>query len=155
MGSQRVGHNCDFHFHYSHLTFLLALKYYCILMFSSLSDHSFLNSLRGFFFFFLPHHRLLWWLSGKESACQSRRCRRHRFDPWVSKILWSRKWQPTPVFLPVKSHGQRSLEGYSPNGPKESDTSKQLSAHIIHMACRILVLWSGIQPGPCSENTKS
>ena len=37
------------------------------------------------------------WLSGKESACQ---CRRHGFDPWVRKILWRRKWQPTPVFLP-------------------------------------------------------
>ena len=37
---------------------------------------------------------LLWWISGKESACQ---CRRHRFDPWVRKIPWRRKWQPTPV----------------------------------------------------------
>ena len=36
------------------------------------------------------------------------------FDPWVEKILWRRKWQPTPVFLPGKSHGQRSLGGYSP-----------------------------------------
>ena len=37
---------------------------------------------------------LLWWISGKESACQ---CRRHRFDPWVRKMPWRRKWQPTPV----------------------------------------------------------
>ena len=51
------------------------------------------------------------WLSGKESACQARRC---RFSPWVRKILCRRKWQPTPVFLPGKSHGQRSLVGYSP-----------------------------------------
>ena len=50
---------------------------------------------------------------GKESSCQ---CRRHRFDPWVRKILWRRKWQPTPVFLPGKSQGQRSLAGYSPRG---------------------------------------
>ena len=42
------------------------------------------------------------WLSGKESACQ---CRRHGFDPWVRQILWSRKWQLTPVFLPGKFHG--------------------------------------------------
>jgi len=35
------------------------------------------------------------------------------FNPWVGKILWKRKWQPTPVFLPGKSHGQRSLTGYS------------------------------------------
>ena len=36
------------------------------------------------------------------------------FNPWVGKILWRRKWQPTPVFLPGKSHGQKSMEGYSP-----------------------------------------
>ena len=41
--------------------------------------------------------------SGKEPACQHRRRERHRFDPWVGKILWKRKWQPTPVFLPGKS----------------------------------------------------
>ena len=44
-----------------------------------------------------------------ESACQCRRHRRHRFNPWVRKIPWRRTWQPTPVFLPGKSHGQRSL----------------------------------------------
>jgi len=46
---------------------------------------------------------------GKESACQCRRCKRLGFDPWVGKISWSRKWQPTPVFLSGKSHGQRIL----------------------------------------------
>ena len=45
---------------------------------------------------------------------------------WVGKILWRRKWQPTPVLLPGKSHGQRSLVGYSPQGHKESDTTEQL-----------------------------
>ena len=45
---------------------------------------------------------LPWWLSGKESACQCRRC---GFNPWVRKIPWRRKGQPTPVFLPGKSHG--------------------------------------------------
>ena len=40
------------------------------------------------------------WLSGKESTCQCRRCKRCGFDPWVGKIPWSRKWQPAPVFLP-------------------------------------------------------
>ena len=54
---------------------------------------------------------LPWWLSGKESTCQ---CRKHRFNPWVRKISWRGKWQPTPVFLPGKSHGQRSLVGCSP-----------------------------------------
>ena len=49
-----------------------------------------------------------------------------RFDPWIGKIPWRRKWQPTPVFLPGESHGQRSLMGYSPRGRKESDTTEQL-----------------------------
>ena len=54
-------------------------------------------------------------LSGKESACQCRKC---KFDPWVGKIPWRRKWLPAPVFLPGKSHGQRSLAGYSPRDLK-------------------------------------
>ena len=66
------------------------------------------------------------WFSGKESTC---RYRRHEFDPWVRKIPWRRKWQPTPVFLTGKSHGQRSLVGYSPCSYKESDTTEQLSQH--------------------------
>ena len=53
-------------------------------------------------------------INGKESACQCRRLRRHWFDPWVGKTPWRRKWQPTQVFLPGESHGQRSLVGYSP-----------------------------------------
>ena len=56
---------------------------------------------------------LPWWLSGKESACQ---CRRARFYPWVKKIPWRRKWQPNPVFLLGKSHGQQNLAGCSPWG---------------------------------------
>ena len=56
------------------------------------------------------------WLSGKEPTSQCRRHKRHRFDPWVRKIPWRRKWQPTPVFLPGKSHGQRRLAGSSPWG---------------------------------------
>ena len=47
-----------------------------------------------------------WWLSSKASSSQNRRC---RFSPWVGKIPWRRKWQPTPVFLPGESHGRRSL----------------------------------------------
>ena len=43
-------------------------------------------------------------------------CRRHGFDSWVKKIPWRRKWQPTPVVLPGKSHGQRSLVEYRPWG---------------------------------------
>ena len=53
------------------------------------------------------------WCSGKEPACQFRRYKRHRFDPWAGKIFWRRKWQPCPVFFPGKFHGQRRLDGYS------------------------------------------
>ena len=52
--------------------------------------------------------------SGKEPACQCRRHKRCRFDPWVGKIPWRKTWQPTPIFLPGESHGQRSLVGCSP-----------------------------------------
>ena len=56
---------------------------------------------------------------GKESACNAG-------DPALS---WRRKWQPTPVFLPRKSQGQRSLEGYSPGGQEESDMTERLGTH--------------------------
>ena len=69
------------------------------------------------------------WFSGKESNCHCRRCKGCWFGPWVGKIPWRRKWQPTPVFLPGKSHGQRSLAGYSSWGHKESDMAEQLSVH--------------------------
>ena len=55
---------------------------------------------------------------GKESTCLCRRCKRRWFDPWVGKIPWRRKWQPTPIFLPGKSHGQRNVVGYCPLGSK-------------------------------------
>ena len=73
-------------------------------------------------FFFAQYN--IFGASDKELACQCRRCKRCGFDPWVRKIPWTRKRQPTPVFLPGKSHGQRSLVGYSPWGCKESDTTK-------------------------------
>ena len=52
---------------------------------------------------------------------------RSGLDPWVKKISWRRKWQPTPVFLPGESHGQRGLVGPSPYGGTESDTTERLS----------------------------
>ena len=54
------------------------------------------------------------WCRGKEPACQCKRCRRLRFNPWVWRTPWRRTWQSTPVFLLGESHGQRSLESYSP-----------------------------------------
>ena len=58
----------------------------------------------------------------KESACQCRRC---RFNPWVKKIPWSRKWQPTSLFLPGKSHGEATVHGVA----KESNMIDRLTTH--------------------------
>ena len=66
---------------------------------------------------------------------QCRRHRRCRFDPWIGKIPWRRKWQPTPVFLPGEFHGQRSLVGYGPWGHKESDTTEQVNT--VAQKCQI------------------
>ena len=77
--------------------------------------------------------------------------RRRRFDPWVSKIPERRKWQPTPVFLPGKSHGQRSLAGYRPWGHKELDMTEQLFV-VLGSGYRA-VKWTGSLPSqsicPC------
>ena len=72
-----------------------------------------LSSISGAYIYDLPTctSGFPWWLSSKERACQ---CRRRGLDPWVRKIPWRRKWQPTPLFLCGKSHAQRTLEGYSP-----------------------------------------
>ena len=59
-----------------------------------------------------------------------RRGKRRRFSPWIKKIPWRRAWQPTPVFLPGESHGQRSLADYSLWDRKELDTAEQLSMYI-------------------------
>ena len=66
---------------------------------------------------------------GSAAKEPTHQCRRHRFDPWVRKIPWRWKWQPIPVFLPGKSHGQRSLAGYSPRGYKESNTTEHASTY--------------------------
>ena len=64
------------------------------------------------------------------------------FDPWVRKISWRRKWQPTPVFLPGKSHGQRSLADYSPWVTKSrtqlSDFTFTLDAILLHREATII-----------------
>ena len=70
------------------------------------------------------------WLKDKDSTCQCRRHRRCEFNPWVGKIPRRKKWQPTPVFLPEKFHGRRSLVSYSPWDRKESDTTKQLHFYL-------------------------
>ena len=64
--------------------------------------------------------------SGKESACQCMRHKRGRFNPWVGKIPWRRKWQSNPIFLPGKSYGQRSRAGYL----------LHMNTHILHSAAK-------------------
>ena len=65
------------------------------------------------------------WLSNKQSSYLGRR---HGFNPWVRKFPCRKKWKPTPVFLPRKSHRQRSLVGYSP-GVTESNTIEYAHMH--------------------------
>ena len=66
--------------------------------------------------------------SGREFSCQCRRRKGWRFDPWVGKIPYSRKWHQLQS-LPGRSHGQRSLAGYSPGSRKELDRTEQLNMH--------------------------
>ena len=67
--------------------------------------------------------------SGDEPTCQGRRHKRHRLNSWARKIFWKRKWQPTLVLAPEKSHGRRSVAGCSPWGPRESDMTQGLSTN--------------------------
>ena len=78
----------------------------------------------------LHRHSCFRGLSGKEFACQCGSLKQRRFDPWVRKTPWRRKWQPTPVSLPGESYGQSSLEGHSPWGCKEQDTTEQSCVNI-------------------------
>ena len=75
-------------------------------------------------------------------------CWRPGFDPWVGKIPWRKKWQPTPVLLPEKSHGQRSLVGCSPWGCRESDTTEWL--YLLTYLLTYLPLW-GLTHVLCSR----
>ena len=71
------------------------------------------SSVHGF-----PQARILEWVAISSSRGSSQ-CRKCRFDPWVGKIPWRRKWRPTSVFMPGKSHRHSSLVGYSLWGHKE------------------------------------
>ena len=115
--------------YYEQISYLVKLRVYCVLSKCTvyIKRHSFPQDLGKINLnhqimiskkiHFLPSNftevteELPWWLSSKESAYQCRRCGLH---PQVGKSPWRKKWQTTPVFLPVKSHGQRSLAGYSP-----------------------------------------
>ena len=96
---------------------------------------------------------LLWWLGGKESACQ---CRRRKFDPWVRKIPWRRKWQPNPVFLPGKCHGWEpgglQSMGWQKVGP-DWTTKQQQWACVLSCFSRVwlpVILWTVVHQAPLS-----
>ena len=76
------------------------------------------------------------WHSGKESTWECRRNKRSSSKPWVRKISRRRKWQPTTLFLPGKSHGERSLVGYSSRGRQELVTTYQLNNNKYKIACK-------------------
>ena len=91
---------------------------------------------------FLP-----WWLS-QSGVCLPRG--RPGFTPWVGKIPWRRKWQPTPVFLPGEAHGQASLMDYSPWGHRDSDrTEWQTLSSGLSVGWNI---WANLSPDPCGRS---
>ena len=119
-----------------HCNVEIAWHHFFLILWSFLLKSAFFM---GYFCFHLSHlcnlcryflfvKGLPWWLR-QLSVCLQ--CGRPGFDPWVGKIPWRRKWQSTPVLLPGKSHGQRSLVGYSPWGRKESDTTERLHFHFL------------------------
>ena len=83
--------------------------------------------------------------NGKETTCQCRRHNRNRFDPWVRKISWRRKWKPTPVFLPGESHGQKSLGGLRSTGSQRVGYNWSDLAHTRMHRCtftqRLQMFW--------------
>ena len=81
---------------------------------------------------------LPWWLSGQESTCQYRRL---GFDLWVGRTPWRRKQQPTLVFLPGESQGQRSLMGYSPWIQRFRHNLATKTTHTIWKASVLLMTW--------------
>ena len=98
---------------------------------------------------FCTGHYILWELprcsSGKEPACQCWRHQRPGFSPWVGKIPWRRAWQPTPVFFPGESHGQRSPVGYSLQGHTELDTTEATQ--------HTCVTFCGLSDGSVAKNS--
>ena len=99
-----------------------AYIFFMLTLYQSINLHIF-SAIQYFFFFYFVHGSLHG-ASGKEPTCQFRRHKRCKFHPWVRKIPWRRKWQPTPVFLPGKPHGQKRLVGYSTRGHKELETTE-------------------------------
>ena len=78
---------------------------------------------------------------GKEPACPCKRHKRCKFSPWVGKIPWRRAWQPTPVFLPGESHGQRSLAGVAKSWTWLKRLSRHTHMYILPRKCNRRKHW--------------
>ena len=92
---------------------------------------------------------------GKEPTCPSMRHKSLRLDPWVAKMPRRRAWQPSPLFMPGESHGQRILGGYSPQGHTESDTTKatqHAKGMLSNLLCFSVLLWDQGDP-PLAQKT--
>ena len=84
---------------------------------------------------------LPWWLRGKRIQLQCRRCRRHGFSPWPGKVLWKRKWQPIPVFLP------RRIPWTEESGGLRFIGSQRTGYDWRNLACSMYLLW------PCDSSS--
>ena len=114
-------------------------------------DFRFSRRLRKYF----SLHGFPRWLRGKQTTCQ---CRRLRLDPWIEKIPWKREWQPTPIFLPEKFHGQRSLAGLPSMGSQTSQTQlNNLTATTtnLYKTCRLLLWTQGLSLNPRRPDVSS
>ena len=91
--------------------------------------------------------------SGKAPACFCRGHKRYGFNAWVGKTPWRRAWQPTPVILAGKSHGQRNLAGWSQWGHKESDTTEETQQRAHRVSFRG-AHWSLKSPGTLQNGSQ-
>ena len=118
-----IGRQILFHSHQGSpvLCFLfLSFLFLVALLFNVLFEFDWAFCRILFYLFLLFLWGFLGCTIGKEPTCQCRKHKRRGFDPWVGNISWRRARQPTPVFLPGESHGQRSLAGHSPHRATQS-----------------------------------
>ena len=112
--------------YFSKLLFILIICQLILLDCGGVDNHIILNN-ESFHLLLQFHYFIIgfpWWLRSKESSCNARDARDTGLIPESGRSPWRRKWQPTPVFLSGKSHGQRSLTSYSPWFHKESDMTE-------------------------------
>ena len=103
---------------------------------------------------YLTPYELARWNNSKQSTCRRGRYKRCRFNRQIRKIPWGRKWQPAPIFLPGKFHGQRSLVGYNPWGHKELDMTEHGRTHVLlHVTLEWVCYTSSVsEVGKCSSH---